>query len=55
MNIVWYKSGMSDFGTKWVKLALNVTNLKENVMKSDLKKSQICPIWGQFDPVCVRI
>ena len=51
---------MSDVGTKWVKLAPNGTkpglfldqisvNFGLPSWKSDLKKSQICTIWGQFD------
>ena len=29
--------------------------LIKNVLKSDLKKSRICPIWDQFDPLSVQI
>ena len=32
----------SDFSTFW--------RWRQNVLKSDLKKSRICPIWGQSDP-----
>ena len=36
----------SDLASKWVRLALNGTNLvSQNVLKSDLKHSQICLIW----------
>ena len=26
----------------------------QNVLKSDMKKSKICPIWGKSDPTCVH-
>ena len=29
--------------------------LSKNVLKSDLKKYQICPIWNQSDPLWVQI
>ena len=28
---------------------------RQNVLKSDLKKSRICPIWGHSDPFWVQI
>ena len=28
---------------------------EENALKSDLKMSQICPIWGQFKPPWAQI
>ena len=29
--------------------------MSQNVLKSDVKKSRNCPIWGQPDPFCVQI
>ena len=37
----------SDFSTFW--------RLRQNVLKSDLKRSRICRIWGQSDPFWVQI
>ena len=61
-------AGMSDLGQKWARVVQNGTNLglfqirfqyilaqRQNVLKSDLKKSRICPIWGQSDPFWVQI
>ena len=51
-------AGVSDLGGKWVKLDRNGTNpvlfmisISHDVLKSNLKKSRICPIWGQSDPI----
>jgi len=58
-------AGLLDLGPKWVRLAPNSTNLEnfsdqisvdfgspsQNILKSDLKKSRFCPIWGQYDPL----
>ena len=46
-------AGILDDGPKWVILATNGTNLGlfQNVLKSDLKKSPICPICCQYDPL----
>ena len=35
----------SVFSTVWL--------AEPNCTETDLKKSQICPIWGQSDPICV--
>ena len=50
-------AGLPNLDPKWVRLALNGTNpaLRQNILKSDLKKSRICPIWGQSDPFWVQI
>ena len=46
--------GISSLGLKCAKLAPNMTSpglfrsVIQSVQKSDLKKSQICPIWGHF-------
>ena len=58
-------SGMVGLAAKWVRLAPNGINLglfqirfqciwrdAPNALKSDLKTPQICPIWGQSDPLC---
>ena len=43
--------GMSGLAPKWVSLASNETDpgLCQNALKSDMKKSRINPIWGQYD------
>ena len=45
------KTGTIDLASKWVRLAANGTSPGLFVLKSDLKKSQICPICGQSDPI----
>ena len=48
---------MSDLTPKLVRMAPNGTNrdffipdlVSQNVLNSDLKKSRVCPIWGQSD------
>ena len=44
-------AGMVGLAPKWVRLAPNWTNPGPNALKSDLRKSRICPIWGQSDPL----
>ena len=57
------RPGMSNFASKWVRLAPNKKNTgifkisfstfwlgDPKCTETDLKKSQICPIWGQSDP-----
>ena len=40
------------FGSKVGQFGSKRDNSSEpNVLKSDLKKSRICPIWGQSDPL----
>ena len=41
---------MLGLASKWVRLAPNGT-IEPNVLKSDMKKFRICPIWGQSDPL----
>ena len=50
-------AGMVDLDLKSVRLAQNgqIGSPSQNVLKSDLKKSQICPIWGQSDPLLAKI
>ena len=63
-----FMAGMVGLPPKWVRLAPTETNTglfqirfqyifaqRQNVLKSDLKKSRICPIWGQSDPFWVQI
>ena len=42
---------MSDLDQKWVRLAPNRGSSSQNVLKSDLKKSWICPNWSQSVPL----
>ena len=44
---VFFRSGSENFGSLKKRI--------QNVLKSDLKKSQICPIWGQSDPHWAQI
>ena len=54
-------SGATDLGPNWGRLASNGTNLgfvEPKCTENDLKKSQIYPIWRQFDPTrqpCLRL
>ena len=61
-------TGWPDLDPKLVRLDPNGTNsglfqirfqyilaVRQNVLKSDLKKSRICLIWGQSDPFWVQI
>ena len=45
---------MSDLSPKWVRLATNGTR-SQNVLKSDLKKSRMCLISAQSDPLLAQI
>ena len=54
IRISW--PGMVGLSPKWLRLAPNGTNpglfqMATNALKSDLKKSRICLIWGQSDPL----
>ena len=54
-------SGMWCLALNWIKSASNRTNpvhfgaLRQNVLKSNLKKSRICPIWGEGGCVCGQL
>ena len=57
-------TGISELASMWVRLAPNGTDpglfkirfrYIQNVAKSDLKKSRICPVWGQSGPLCDQI
>ena len=41
------------FGIKVGLIVLKWDRASQNVQKYDLKKSRICPIWGQSDPLLV--
>ena len=51
----------SDFSTVWlVETNVNpgifqIRSRSQNALKSDLKKSQNCPIWDQSEPLLVKI
>ena len=52
----WMILGMSNLASKLVHIGpkwnKSVTLIKESkCTETDLKKSQICPIWGQSDPI----
>ena len=49
-------AGMVDLASKWVKLEPKLDKcgtisdqIEPNVLKCDLKKSRICPIWGPLE------
>ena len=62
------RPGMLGLAPKWSRLAPNGTNpgsfhfrfhyvlisssASQNVLKFDMKKPRICPIWGHSDPLC---
>ena len=47
--VMWAQRGLdwTQMGQIWELFS----SADENVLKSDLKKSQICHIWGQSDPI----
>ena len=50
-------AGMVDLDLKSVRFAQNgqIGSPSQNVLKSDQKKSQICPIWSQSDQLWAQI
>ena len=57
-----FGSKVGQIGPKWDKsrafsdqISVHFGLSGQNVLKSDLKKPQICPIWAQTDPLCVQI
>ena len=50
IGIIWYKSGiLSDH------ISVHFGSASQNVLKSDLKKSWVWPIWDQSDPILNQI
>ena len=52
------RQGCQIWDPNWVRLATNWTNLglfkwAPKCTETDLKKPQICPIWGQSDPIWI--
>ena len=61
-------AGMAGLPPKWGRFSLNGANMgllfqsdfstfcsvRQNVLKSDVKKSWICPIWGKSSPLCLH-
>ena len=39
----------------WSEKVLDLSHTSQNVLKSDLKKSRICPILGLYDPLWAQI
>ena len=47
--------GPKQSGTFFYQISVHFGLPSQNVLKSDLKKSQICPIWGQSDVLYAQI